>query len=66
MWTYRRNQYDYHRGEFIERFSSKIDYRMNWWCYPICIKTVESNNLIYDNTPQSIAAGIIYLISGVG
>jgi uncharacterized protein with PQ loop repeat len=38
---------------------------MNWWCYQICIKTVESNNLIYDNTPQSIAAGIIYLISVV-
>jgi hypothetical protein len=33
------------------------------WCYPNLYQTVESNNLIYDNTPQ--AAGIIYLISVV-
>lgn len=53
-------------SSFIERFSSKIGLPYELVVLSKFVsKTVESNNLIYDNTPQSIAAGIIYLISVV-
>lgn len=53
-------------SSFIERFSSKIGLPYELVVLSKFIsKTVESNNLICDNTPQSIAAGIIFLISVV-
>lgn len=53
-------------SSFIERFSSKIGIPYELVVLSKFIsKNVESNNLICNNTPQSIAAGIIFLISVV-
>lgn len=49
---------------FIERFCSKLN--INRELTKLCLfiaKIVESNNFIPENTPNSIAAGIIYYVS---
>ena len=49
---------------FIERFCSKLS--INQELTKLCLfiaKIVESNNFIPENTPNSIAAGIIYYVS---
>ena len=53
-------------SSFIERYCSKlnINHELTMLCKFIANK-VESNNIILDNTPHSIAAGIIYFISHV-
>jgi len=49
---------------FIERYCSKLhmNHKLTQWCYFIAVK-IDSNNMMPGNTPQSIAAGIIYFVS---
>ena len=51
---------------FIERYCSKlsINTELTNLCKFIAIR-IEKNNLIPENTPHSIAAGIIYFISDI-
>ena len=50
--------------DFIERYCSKlkINGELTKLCQFIAIK-IEKNNLMPENTPHSIAAGIVYFIS---
>jgi transcription initiation factor TFIIB len=50
-------------GLFIERYCSKLGMNTNLTILAKFIANkVEQHNIIYDNTPQSTASGIIYLI----
>ena len=49
---------------FIERFCSKLNINVHITkvCQFVCIK-IQNENLLLENTPHSIAAGIIYFVS---
>lgn len=51
---------------FIERYCSKLNMnqKLTQWCYFIAVK-IDKNNMMPGNTPQSIAAGIVYFASKI-